>query len=457
MFPRASLLMQEVPSRPAVSIRPAAANSPAPPMQPAAPARASSLLPSPVPLHIGPLMRFVVLALMLLTGARGSAEPEGFFSTRGTEILDPAGKPVLLRGINLGNWLVPEGYMFKFEKATSPRLVHEVIAELVGPDEAARFWTEYRDAYITAEDIQFIKKTGLNSIRVPFNYRLFTPEEFPGLWKGPGFEMLDRVIGWCRDAGLWVVLDMHCAPGGQTGDNIDDSWGYPFLFESEESQRRFVETWAAIARRYANETVVIGYDLLNEPIAPYFDVERLNALLEPLYKRAVKAIREVDPNHIVFLAGAQWNGNFTVFGPPFDDRLVYTCHRYWSDTTQQAIQDFLDFRAKYSVPMWMGESGENTDGWIDAFRRLFETQNIGWCFWPYKKMDAKSCMVTFDRPEGYGLIVEYANADRSTFEAKRKARPDAEKVRKALAGFLKNCRFDRTRANEGYLRALGLR
>jgi len=94
------------------------------------------------------------------------------------------------------------------------------------------------------------------------------------------------------------------------------------------------------------------------------------------------------------------DGNFKVFGPPFDDRLVYTCHRYWSDTTQQAIQDFLDFRAKHSVPMWLGESGENTNEWIDAFRRQFESQNIGWCFWPYKKMDAKSCMVTFDRPEG---------------------------------------------------------
>ena len=395
--------------------------------------------------------------LLCASVAAGFDGPGGFFTTRGTDILDPSGKPVLLRGINLGNWLVPEGYMFKFQKATSPRLVNEVIAELVGPDQAARFWEGFRDSYITVEDIRFIKKSGLNSIRVPFNYRLFTPEEFPGLWKGPGFEMLDRVIGWCREEGLWVVLDMHCAPGGQTGDNIDDSWGYPFLFESEESQRRFVDVWVEIARRYANETILIGYDLMNEPIAHYFDVERLNPRLEPLYKRAVQAIREVDRNHIIFIGGAQWNGNFKPLGPPFDDRLVYTCHRYWSDTTQQAIQDFIDFRAKYSVPMWLGESGENTDDWIGAFRRRFEEQNMGWCFWPYKKMDARSCMVTFDRPEGYDLIVEYANGDRSTFEARRKARPDAEKVRKALEELLKNCRFERTRVNEGYMRALGLK
>jgi aryl-phospho-beta-D-glucosidase BglC (GH1 family) len=397
------------------------------------------------------------VAVLLIPGAPALAGPGGFFTTRGTEILDPSGTPVLLRGINLGNWLVPEGYMFKFKTATSPRLVHEVIAELVGPDEAARFWTEYRDAYITADDIRFIKESGLNSVRVPFNYRLFTPEEFPGLWRGPGFEMLDRVIGWCRDAGLWVVLDMHCAPGGQTGDNIDDSWGYPFLFESEESQRRFVEVWVEIARRYKDETILIGYDLMNEPIATYFDVDRLNPLLEPLYKRAVRAIREVDRNHLVFIGGAQWNGNFKVLGPPFDDRLVYTCHRYWSDTTQAAIQDFIDFRDKHSVPMWLGESGENTDAWISAFRRRFEEQKMGWCFWPYKKMDATSCMVTFDRPEGYEAVVAYADGDRSSFEARRKARPDVVTVRRALAGFLKACRFDRNRVNDGYMKALGLR
>jgi aryl-phospho-beta-D-glucosidase BglC (GH1 family) len=403
-----------------------------------------------------------VLALLISVLAHGAvtAAPPGtggFYSTRGTEILDPTGAPVLLRGINLGNWLVPEGYMFKFTKATSPRLVHEVIAELVGPDDAARFWAEYRDAYITADDIAFIKASGLNSIRVPFNYRLLTPEEFPGLWRGPGFEMLDRVIGWCRDAGLGVILDMHCAPGGQTGDNIDDSWGYPFLFESEESQRRFIDIWVKIAGRYRDETIVIGYDLMNEPIAHYFDVDRLNPRLEPLYKRTLRAIRDVDTNHIVFIAGAQWNGNFRVLGPPFDARLVYTCHRYWSDTTQAAIQDFIDFRDTHSVPMWLGESGENTDEWISAFRRRFEEQTMGWCFWPYKKMDATSCMVTFDRPEGYDLIEAYANGDRSSFEARRKARPEAAAVRAALAGFLKNCRFERTRVNEGYLKALGLR
>ncbi|HAF21421.1 MAG TPA: glycosyl hydrolase family 5, partial [Blastocatellia bacterium] len=95
-------------------------------------------------------------------------------------------------------------------------------------------------------------------------------------------------------------------------------------------------------------------------------------------------IREVDRNHIIFLGGAQWDTNFKVFGTPFDDKVAYTFHKYWMDVNQQAIQEYLDFRDKHNVPVWMGESGENTDEWIGSFRTLLELNNIGWCFWPYK-------------------------------------------------------------------------
>jgi aryl-phospho-beta-D-glucosidase BglC (GH1 family) len=378
----------------------------------------------------------------------------GFVSTRGSEIVDPEGKPLLLRGVNLGNWLVPEGYMFKFKHASSPRKIHEVISELVGPAEAQAFWRDFRDSYITRDDIRLIKQLGLNSIRVPFNHKLFSPEETPGVWSGPGFEMLDRVVGWCKEVGLWIVLDMHCAPGGQTGDNIDDSWGAPFLFQSTESRALAAETWRRIAERYGQETTVIGYDLLNEPIAPFTDTTQLNSLLEPTYKEIVHEIRKVDTNHVVFLGGAQWDTNFGVFGPPFDRKVVYTFHKYWCDTTQAMIQEYVDFRSRYNVPIWMGESGENKDEWIRGWRSLLERNSIGWCFWPYKKLDATTCVMTFDRPEVYEEIVRFANAPRGSYEEIRKARPPVEEVRKALQGLLENCKFPKCRMNEGYVKAL---
>ncbi len=397
-----------------------------------------------------------VALLVTALAVTAPGQTGGFVSVRGPEIVAPDGKPMLLRGINLGNWLVPEGYMFKFESATSPRMINDVIAELIGEDAAEDFWNAYRDAYITRDDLRFSRELGLNSVRIPFHWNLFSVRESDGALEGPGVRLMDRVIGWCRDEHLWAILDMHCAPGGQTGDNIDDSRGYPFLFESARSQERVTKIWTAIAARYRNESTVLGYDLLNEPIATYFDSTALNPLLEPLYRRITAGIRSVDTNHLVFLGGAQWDGNFRVFGPPFDAKLVYTFHRYWCDTTQAMIQEFVDFRTRYSVPLWMGESGENTDEWIDAWRRLQERNNIGWCFWPYKKMDASRNLVTFPRPDGWDVIVKYANSTRSSYADIRDARPDTAVVREALRQFLQRCRFSSCRLNPGYARSLGL-
>src|SRR5882724_11457477 len=392
----------------------------------------------------------VVLLLAASPSIYGQAR---FVTTRGKELVSADGKPLLLKGINLGNWLLPEGYMFKFKTANSPRLIRTVINELVGEDEGRRFWKAYRETYVTREDIRFIKQSGFNSVRVPFNYRLFVSDRV----EGEGYRHLDDVVAWCREEGLYVILDMHAAPGGQTRDNIDDSWGYPFLFESAESQDLTVNIWRKIAARYRGESTVIGYDLLNEPIAHYFSAADLNPKLEPLYRQIVAGIREVDRNHLIFLGGAQWDTNFKVFGPPFDDKLVYTFHKYWMEVNKGAIQEYLDFRDKYNVPVWMGESGENTDEWISSFRRLLEANNIGWCFWPYKRMEATSCVASVPKPADWDAIIGFAEGPRTTFEEVRKHRPPKEKVQKALNDYLERMKFANCRINDGYLKALGQR
>lgn len=397
-----------------------------------------------------------LMLLMTVLAMQIMAQTNAFVTTRGTDIVLPDGTPILLRGINIGNWLVPEGYMFKFTHANSPRRINETFTQLLGPEEAKKFWKQYRDNYITKEDIAFIKKSGLNSVRIPFNYRLFVSEDHDTRFAGPGWEMLDRVIQWCSEENLFVILDMHCAPGGQTGDNIDDSDGYPFLFTSDDAQQLTIDLWKKIAYRYANETIVIGYDFLNEPIATYFDAAQFNHLLEPLYKRIVAAVREVDTNHIVFLGGAQWNNNFSVFGKPFDTKAVYTFHKYWCDTTQAMVQEYADFMNKYNVPIWMGESGENTDRWIDAWRRLNEKNNFGWCFWPYKKMDSGSNMVSIKKSAEWDSIVTFANKPRTTYKEIREARPSNEVIKKAFADYLELCKFSNCTLNEGYMQALGL-
>jgi len=233
--------------------------------------------------------------------AQNQKKKTDFIYIDGVNLYTPNQQKFLIQGTNLGNWLNPEGYMFFFEGASSYRLINDAFSEIVGPQFTAEFWRQFKKNYVTKEDILYIKSTGMNTVRVPFHYKLFTDEDYMGLKKDQnGFEILNDVIGWCKEAGLYVILDMHDAPGGQTGDNIDDGYGFPWLFENKENQKEFIEIWTKIAKKYANEPTILGYDLLNEPIAHYFtdDLPKLNAKLEPLYKECTAAIRTVDKNHI---------------------------------------------------------------------------------------------------------------------------------------------------------------
>lgn len=384
---------------------------------------------------------------------------QSFVYTKGKEVFTPNGKPMLIKGTNLGNWLLPEGYMFKFEKTNAPWMIEQTLLELVGPTENTRFWKNYLDAYITEADIRYLKEAGSNSVRVPFDYRLFTNENYLGANDSTrGFYYLDQVIKWCKKYQLYVLLDMHGAPGGQTGDNIDNSLGYPFLYTDSGCQQKAIDIWKRIAKRYSKESIILGYDLLNEPIAHFFDQSQFNPLLEPLYRRMVKAIREVDPNHLIFLEGAQWASNFKIFSPPFDDKLVYSFHKYWTDTTQEVIQEYVDFSNRYNVPIYVGETGENNDQWIMAFRKLLEKNNIGWHFWPYKKMESTSCLVSFPKPSTWDSLVAYTKTPRSSIEEIRKARPkEMNAIKKALYGFLENMQQKNYEFNRAYILGIGLR
>lgn len=412
---------------------------------------------SPIPATIKNMIKRIVCILLLTGSLSITTAAQSFFTTKGKNILGPDGNPFFINGTNLGNWLVPEGYMFLFKNASSPQLINNVLTELLGPDAIKDFWKKYLDVYITREDIHYLKLIGMNSIRIPFNYRLFSNEHYMGANDSArGFRYLDPVINWCKKEKLYVILDMHCAPGGQTGDNIDDGYGYPFLFENEQSRIQCAAIWKRIAAHYKNETVIIGYDLLNEPIAHYFDKSIFNPLLEPVYKQIAKAVRDVDKNHILFLGGAQWDSNFQPFGPPFDTKLVYTFHKYWTPPTREVIRDYIDFSEKYNVPIYCGETGENEDAWVETFRKMLDSNKIGWHFWPYKKINNTRGIVMFSKPAGYDSVSSYANIPKINFEDIRKFRPsNMDEIKKALDGFLENCRFKNCIQNTGYIKALG--
>jgi aryl-phospho-beta-D-glucosidase BglC (GH1 family) len=231
-----------------------------------------------------------------------------------------------------------------------------LVLELLGPEGSDAFWRKYRENYVTREDIVLLHWAGFNAVRVPLHYSLF---ESAG---AEGFRLLDRLIGWSRAENLYVILDLHAAPGGQTGANIDDSAGYPWLHGSPQEQEHLLAIWQRMATHYRDEPAVLGYDLLNEPIPHFPKLAPLNSALEPLCRKLSGEIRKVDAHHVLFLGGAQWDGNFSVFGKPFDTNTAYTFHKYWTAPDESVIRQYLDFRERYDVPIWMGFLAVQEDG-----------------------------------------------------------------------------------------------
>lgn len=388
------------------------------------------------------------------------ARTTDFITVDGTSLRDANGEIYFIQGTNLGNWLNPEGYMFGFQKTNSPRMINDLFSQLAGPAETADFWKQFKDKYITKSDIDFIASQGANTIRLPFHYKLFTDEDYMGRsGNQDGYARIDSVVAWCKANNLHLILDMHDAPGGQTGDNIDDSYGYPFLMESPESQAQFIEIWRAIAERYRDEPAILGYELINEPVATYFEnQDELNSKLVELYKKTVPEIRKIDTNHIILIGAPQWNSNFEPLYPDQfadDPQILYTCHRYGGPATAEAIKGFIEFRDSTGRPMYMGEIGHNTDEWQSDFVKVMKENNIGYTFWPYKKIN-DSCMRGITPPESWSYVVECSEAPRESYAQIRELKIDREKARAAMKEYLEAIEFDRTHPNESYIESLGL-
>jgi len=384
-----------------------------------------------------------VAQLSLIAGAHfgpvaSAAEQSTFLRTRGQDIVNEKGEKVLLRGVGLGNWMLPEGYMWKFgEGGDRPRKIEKIVSDLIGPANASQFWKEFRQSYVTEADVKRIAELGYNSVRPALNARLFLTETDPPQSVAEGFELLDNLVKWSKAHGVYVIIDMHGAPGGQTGQNIDDSANdQPELFMQQKYQDQLVDLWVAIARRYKDEPTVAGYDLLNEPLP-----ERTGAapkykhLVEPLYQRLTKAIREVDSRHMIILEGVDWANDWSIFTKPFDANLVYQFHYYcWDNPTKlKGVKRYLDQRARLNAPVWVGETGERDNTIYWGTTEYFEANNIGWSFWPWKKMDTVNTPYSIKRPEGWDGVAAYSRGE---------GKPSREIAQQAFDELLKNIRLE---------------
>ncbi len=386
------------------------------------------------------LLFFIAAALL-----HANVSLSQFMRAEGKAIVDANGKPVLLRGLGLGGWLVPEGYMLHIPGRGSPSSIRNLILDLLGAADTERFYQLYRANYVNANDLRQIAAWGFNSIRLPFHYEMLSPPDQPGVFLESGFQVLDSLIVWSKRNQMYVILDMHCAPGGQNDQNISDSDGEAKLWTVPSNQDRTVEIWKKIAARYATEPWVIGYDLLNEPVMPSgfsnFD-------LRSLYRRLALAIREVDPNHILFIEGGNFATDFNNLTPPllYGTNIVYSFHKYWSETSKATIQDLLNLRDNWNVPLWMGESGENSNPWFYETIKLLEENNIGWCWWTHKKIQTTTSPLSAPITANYQRVLDYWNSQAS--------RPSQVFARDALWGMAENLALEKCEPHPDVLRAL---
>lgn len=317
--------------------------------------------------------------------------------------LTAGGAPLLLRGFGLGGWLLPEGYMWKFyTKCDRPRRIEALVEQLCGAEYAASFWERYYGSYITEADIRLAAENGFNSVRLPFNARHLME---------PGYlRRIDDCVRWCAECGIYAILDMHAAPGGQTGQNIDDSErDMPELFMRPEHQDKLCALWEMLAARYRGEAAVAGFDLLNEPLIKR-DAE-YNGLLVPLYMRLTEAIRRADPERIVILEGAHWATDFSVFDALEKEKLpgnlMLQFHKYWSPPEEESLRAFMDTAGRLGLPLYCGESGENNLDWYAAMFPMLDRLGISWSFWSYKKMSTPNSVSVFPEPERWGELLGF--------------------------------------------------
>lgn len=368
-------------------------------------------------------MRLIAGGIMLISGIFGScsfqAHGQSFLRAEGKKIVDGSGKAVLLRGMGLGGWMLQEGYMYQLGFLGQQYKIREKIAASVGEEKAAVFYDRWLHTHTTKNDIAALASLGFNSIRLPMHYALYTlpveqePVTGANTWLEKGFALTDSLLTWCKQYKMYLILDLHATPGGQGHDLpiADRNPAHPSLWQSEPDREKTIALWKQLAQRYANEPWIGGYDIINEPNWGFDDendqrgtAEQHNIPLKALLKEITAAIRSVDKNHIIIIEGNGFGNNYNGMFPLWDHNIVLSFHKYGNFNNTAAIQRFLDLREKYNVPLWLGESGENSNTWFREAIKLCEDNGIGWAWWQHKKMGINN-PYEVKQPEGYKALL----------------------------------------------------
>ncbi|RTQ49686.1 hypothetical protein EJV47_12795 [Hymenobacter gummosus] len=380
---------------------------------------------------------------LLAAAALGLSRPaaaQSFLHADGGRIVNASNQEVLLNGVNLGGWALQEGYIVKpgwpgFNGKQTQGTVKQALYQAGMSDaDVEAFYQSYRNNFITKPDIDFLASKGFNCLRLPLHYDLFlTPQQravrnavlrgtttyaayvqsltgwyqqnqlFVDPANMEAYRLIDNVLDWAAANNMYVVLDLHAAPGSQGTDaNIADSltpldlWNQPIYQDITE------RLWSNLAARYRQDARIAMYDLINEP-----NNVPSNQQIRGLLQRLINAVRAQNDQHLLLLEGNGWGNDYNYMERrnfANNANLVYSSHRYSGATypldnnvnsadpgnanNLRTIGNLTRFRTDNSAPIWVGETGENTDQWMHDAAVALNSVRIGWCHWTYKRFDA---------------------------------------------------------------------
>lgn len=332
-----------------------------------------------------------------------------YLSVDGTGFADPAGSPVLLRGIGLGGWMCMENFVTGYPSTESR--MRAAVRRVLGEERSEFFFDRLLTAFFGAGDARLLADLGINALRIPVSYRHFEDDARPFRLKQEGFRHLDRVVELCAAAGIYSIIDLHAVPGWQNQRWHSDNPTHEALFwQHPHFQDRVVHLWEAIADHYRGNAWVAGYNPLNEP------GDESRVAVGPFYRRLVAAIRAVDPDHVLFLDGNTYSTEFDIFDAfaELPANVVYVCHDYaapglayggpypghtrgqWHDraTVERKFLERSEFCRKTGTPVWVGEFGPvyTGDPRRDEQRlqlladqlEIYRRHGASWSLWTYK-------------------------------------------------------------------------
>jgi endoglucanase len=398
--------------------------------------------------------------VLLLAPVSANAQTLSPLRADGPKTVDAFGREVVLRGYNVGGWLLQESYLLSTDTLDSQWRIKQGLLRTMSVAEMEKFYRRYRRQFITKADIDFLARQGFNCVRLPLHYDLFlTPEQrrartevlrnphhnqqlaayvqqlsqwydagqlFARPGKLEGIRYIDDVVKWCAANNLYVVLDLHAAPGGQGTDrNINDNFRPLDLWKRRDAKHRLiyqdmtVRLWEMLADRYRREPAIAMYDLLNEPhgLNAANGLSNDNQELNSLYSRLIEAVRARNDQHLLVLEGNGYGNEYTNLTPnklrvKSTANLVYSAHRYWCPNTMEAtdpnpnqinlLSNLVAFRNQWQVPVWVGETGENSNEWFAAAVQGLDQQGIGWGHWNIKRVNSGAGLL---RVAPYGSLL----------------------------------------------------